>query len=70
MVALLKHITNELDCEEIRLAALITHPCIILEKGKASGTLPNGSYQVVIAYTVNKVKVSDYLGLSVGAVII
>jgi hypothetical protein len=60
----IKTYTNELDCEEIRLAALITHPCIILEKGKASGTLPNGSYQVVIAYTVNKVKVSDYLGLS------
>lgn len=56
--------TTELDCEAIRLASFITHPCIILEKGKASGTLPNGSYQVVIAYTVSKVKVSDYLGLS------
>ena len=56
--------TTELDCEEIRLASIITHPCIILEKGKSSGTLPNGSYQVAIAYTVNKVKVSDYLGLS------
>lgn len=59
-----KTYTTELDCEEIRLASIITHPCIILEKGKASGTLPNGSYQVAIAYTVNKVKVSDYLGLS------
>ena len=60
----IKTYTDELDCEEIRLASLITHPCIILEKGKASGTLPNGSYQIAIAYTVNKVKVSDYLGLS------
>ena len=59
-----RNYTTELDCEEIRLAAIITHPCIILEKGKASGTLPNGSYQVAIAYTVNKVKVTDYLGLS------
>jgi hypothetical protein len=56
--------TNELDCEEIRLASFIKHPCIVLEKGKASGTLPNGSYQIVIAYTINKVKVTDYLGLS------
>lgn len=56
--------TTELDCEEIRLASLIKHPCILLEKGKASGTLPNGSYQIVIAYTINKVKVTDYLGLS------
>lgn len=56
--------TTELDCEEIRLTSLIKHPCIVLEKGKASGTLPNGSYQVAIAYTINKVKVTDYLGLS------
>jgi hypothetical protein len=59
-----KTYTDELDCEEIRMASFITHPCIILEKGKASGTLPNGSYQVAIAYTINKVKVTDYLGLS------
>jgi len=59
-----KNYTDQLDCEEIRMASFITHPCIILEKGKASGTLPNGSYQVAIAYTINKVKVTDYLGLS------
>lgn len=59
-----RNYTTELDCEEIRLASLIKHPCIILEKGKASGTLPNGSYQVALAYTINKVKVTDYLGLS------
>jgi hypothetical protein len=59
-----KTYTDELDCEEIRMASFIKHPCIVLEKGKASGTLPNGSYQVAIAYTINKVKVTDYLGLS------
>jgi hypothetical protein len=59
-----KNYTDQLDCEEIRMASFIKHPCIILEKGKASGTLPNGSYQVAIAYTINKVKVTDYLGLS------
>lgn len=56
--------TNQLDCERIRLSSLISHPCIVLEKGKGAGTLPNGSYQVCVAYTVNQVKVTDYMGLS------
>jgi hypothetical protein len=56
--------TGELDCEKIRLAPLMTQPCLILTQGKGAGTLPNGSYQVVIAYTVNQTKVSDYIGLS------
>jgi hypothetical protein len=56
--------TKDLDCEAIRLASLITYPCIILEKGRASGTLPNGSYQVALAYTINQVRVTDYIGLT------
>ena len=56
--------TNQLDCEAIRMAPLMNHPCIRLEKGVVAGTLPNGSYQVCIAYTINQVKVSDYIGLS------
>jgi hypothetical protein len=59
-----KVFTNELDCEAIRIAPLITHPCISLNRGRAAGTLPNGSYQACIAYTVNQVKVTDYIGLS------
>ena len=35
-----------------------------LQKGKVAGTLPNGSYQVVMAYTVNENKISDYIGFS------
>jgi hypothetical protein len=61
---IIKEYTNELDCEAIRIAPLMTHPCIRLEKGKVAGTLPNGSYQVCIAYTINQVRVSDYIGLS------
>lgn len=53
-----------LDCEEIRLARLIKQPCIILQKGRSAGTLPTGSYQVCLAYSVNQIKVTDYLGLS------
>jgi hypothetical protein len=56
--------TDSLDCEKIRIAPLIKHPCIELKKGKFSGTLPNGSYQVAIAYTIDGVKVSDYIGLT------
>jgi hypothetical protein len=54
----------QLDCEAIRLAALVTTPCINLSKGKVGGMLPNGSYQAVIAYTIAGVKVTDYLGIS------
>jgi len=53
-----------LDCEALRIAPLLTHPCITLTKGKTAGTLPNGSYQVCIAYTVNQVKFTDYIGLT------
>ena len=53
-----------LDCEKIRIAPFIKHPCISLTKGANAGTLPNGSYQVCIAYTIDELKVTDYIGLS------
>lgn len=56
--------SDRLDCEKIRLAALVTQPCVSLQKGKGAGTLANGSYQVAIAYTVDGVRVTDYFGLS------
>lgn len=56
--------TTQLDCEQLRLAALMTYPCITLKKGRSAGTLANGSYQVAIAYTVNQVRVTDYLAIS------
>lgn len=52
--------TDVLDCEKLRLSPLVTAPCIELKKGKTSGTLPNGSYQVALAYTINQVRVTDY----------
>ena len=55
---------RQLDCEKIRLASLISQPCLILKKGTGAGTLANGSYQVLLAYTVNGVRVTDYIGLS------
>jgi hypothetical protein len=56
--------STNLDCEKIRIAALINHPCLKLEKGRAAGTLPNGSYQVCVAYTINQVRITDYMGLT------
>jgi hypothetical protein len=56
--------TNELDCEKIRLVPLVTHPCLVLRKGKVAGSLFNGSYQVAVAYLVQGVRVTDYIGIS------
>jgi hypothetical protein len=52
------------DCETLRLAPLFTHPCISIRRGVLAGSMPNGSYQACIAYTVNEVKVTDYIGLT------
>lgn len=56
--------TDQLDCEALRLAPLFKTPCISLEKADSGGNLANGSYQVAIAYTVNNIRVTDYVGLS------
>ena len=55
---------SSIDCDKLRLAALIKTPCIKVEKGTGLGTLPNGSYQAVIAYSVNGVRVTDYIAIS------
>ena len=52
----------QLDCEKIRLASLIAQPCLNIKKGSGAGTLANGSYQALIAYTINGVRVTDYMG--------
>jgi len=60
----IKIFSNQLDCEKIRIASLVEHPCFNIKKGKSAGTLPNGSYQVCLAYTINQVRITDYIGLS------
>jgi hypothetical protein len=52
----------QLDCEKLRLSPLIAQPCLNIKKGVGSGTLANGSYQALIAYTINGVRVTDYMG--------
>jgi hypothetical protein len=50
----------QLDCDKIRLSKLMDTPCITVSKGASGGTLQNGSYYAVIAYSVNQQKVTDY----------
>ena len=52
------------DCEGMRIASLVQHPCISIAKGKLPGTLPNGSYQACIAYTIKELRMTDYIGLT------
>ncbi len=56
--------TTQLDCEQLRLAQLLSIPCLKLSKGRGSGTLQNGSYQVAIAYSINEIRATDYLVVS------
>jgi hypothetical protein len=52
--------TNELNCELLRLEPLIQQPCLRVERGATGGLMPNGAYYVVIAYTVQEQRVTDY----------
>jgi hypothetical protein len=52
--------TNQVDCNKLRLARLITTPCVEVKKGVSGGTLMNGSYMVAIAYAINGIKASDW----------
>ena len=56
--------TDVLDCEKLRLAPLYRHPCLTIRRGNISGSLANGSYQACVAYTVNQVRVTDYMSLT------
>lgn len=56
--------TNVLDCDNIRLARLMTTPCINITPGSSGGTLRNGTYYACIAYSIKGQKVSDYFSAS------
>jgi hypothetical protein len=51
---------TQLDCNAILLNKITHSPCIDISVGTTGGTLANGSYFAVIAYTVNGVKATDY----------
>jgi hypothetical protein len=55
---------NSLDCIHTRLARIIKTPCLRVRLGDSGGTLRNGTYFAILAYSVNGVKVSDYFSPS------
>jgi len=52
--------TNAIDCEQLRLHPLVEQPCITVSTSIGAGQLQNGSYQAVIAYSYNGIKLTDY----------
>jgi hypothetical protein len=60
----IKENTTTLDCDAIRLAPLVKPPCVKLKKGSTGGTLRNGSYFAVIAYSIKGIRVTDYFAPS------
>jgi hypothetical protein len=53
-----------LNPELLRISPIISYPCIVLSKGNISGSLPNGTYQIGIFYTINTSRFTNLLGLS------
>ena len=56
--------TQTLNCDKIRLARLMKTPCAKVSLGKSGGNLRNGSYFVVIAYSIKGIKVTDWFSPS------
>jgi len=56
--------TNTLNCVKTRLARLMKTPCLTLKLGQSGGTLANGTYFALIAYTIKGQKVTDYFSQS------
>lgn len=56
--------TKDLDCNGLRIARLMETPCLTLELGPLGGTLLNGTYFVVIAYSIKGQRVTDYFSPS------
>ena len=52
--------TSQIDCDKIRLAPFVQTPCVSIQKSYTNGTLANGSYFAVIAYTLAGQKITDY----------
>ena len=55
---------NDLDCDKTRLARLVKTPCVTVSAGQEGGALRNGSYFVVIAYSIEGQKVTNWFSPS------
>ena len=52
--------TYKIDPQKALLASLVNSPCITVSMSRSGGSLLNGSYFAVIAYTINQQKITDY----------
>lgn len=52
--------TPYIDCDQLRLHPFVDQPCITVNTAIGSGQLQNGSYQAVIAYSNNGIRLTDY----------
>lgn len=55
----LKKLASVKNCDDILLFKKIAHPCITVKKGRV-GNIPNGTYSVVAAYSVDNNVFSDW----------
>ena len=55
-----KDCTNELDCDQLRLHLYVEQPCVTVNTAIGAGQLQNGSYQAVVAYSHNGIRLTDY----------
>ncbi len=55
---------NVLNCDKLRIAQLMSTPCLTLSVGNGAGVLDNGSYFAAIAYLIDGIKVTDYFAPS------
>jgi hypothetical protein len=53
-----------LNCNKIRLARLMSTPCLKVTLGNQGGTLRNGTYFATIAYSIKGQRVTDYFSPS------
>ena len=55
---------SSLNCDKIRLARLMSTPCLKVRLGDQGGTLRNGTYFATIAYSIKGQRVTDYFSPS------
>jgi hypothetical protein len=51
---------NTIDCDKIRLARVLKTPCLKVTPGLSGGSLANGSYMALLAYSIDNQKVTDW----------
>jgi hypothetical protein len=52
--------TTDLDCDQLRLHPFVDQPCVTVNTAIGAGQLQNGSYQAVVAYSYNGIRLTDY----------